>query len=51
MYCAIQVCEKGEIAKDIILVNTKRWLKPSGDLTPWIIGEHYQDKEFAKRMG
>ena len=44
-----KVCKEGGIAKDVILVNTKRGLKPSGDLIPWIIGEHYQDKEFLNR--
>ena len=36
-----KVCKEGGIEKDVILVNTKRGLKPSGDITPWIIGEHY----------
>ena len=51
IYCAIQVCEEGGIAKDIILSNSKRGMKPSGDLIPWIISEHYQDSEFAHLTG
>ena len=51
VYCTIQVCEEGEILKDVILANTKRGLKPSGDLIPWTIGEHYQEKEFPNMMG
>ena len=47
IYCAIQVCEEGGISKDVILTNNKRGLKPSGDLIPWTISEHYQDQEFA----
>ena len=47
VYCAIQVCEEGGISKDVILTNNKRGLKPSGDLIPWTISEHYQDQEFA----
>ena len=47
VYCAIQVCEEGGIAKDVISANNKRGLKPSGDLIPWTISDHYQDKEFA----
>ena len=47
IYCAIQVCEEGGISKDVILANNKRGLKPSGDLIPWTISEHYQDQEFA----
>ena len=46
-----KVCEEEGITKDIFLVNTKRGLKPSRDLTPWIIREHYQDKEFPNMMG
>ena len=42
MYIVLfKVCKEGRIAKDVILVNRKRGLKPSGDITPWIIGEHY----------
>ena len=48
IYCAIQVCEEGGISKDVILTNNKRGLKPSGDLIPWTISDHYQDQEFAK---
>ena len=52
MYIVLfKVCKEGRIAKDVILVNRKRGLKPSGDITPWIIGEHYQDKEFPNMMG
>lgn len=47
VYCAIQVCEEGGISKDVILTNNKRGLKPSGDLIPWTISDHYQDQEFA----
>ena len=47
IYCAIQVCEEGGISKDVILTNNKRGLKPSGDLIPWTISDHYQDQEFA----
>ena len=47
IYCAIQVCEEGGISRDVILTNNKRGLKPSGDLIPWTISEHYQDQEFA----
>ena len=47
IYCTIQVCEEGGISKDVILTNNKRGLKPSGDLIPWTISEHYQDQEFA----
>ena len=48
IYCAVQVCEEGGIPKDVILTNNKRGLKPSGDLIPWTISDHYQDQEFAK---
>ena len=48
IYCAIQVCEEGGISKDVILTNNNRGLKPSGDLIPWTISEHFQDQEFAK---
>ena len=51
VYCAIQVCEEGGISKDVILSNSKRGLKPSGDLIPWTISEHYQDNEFARMTG
>ena len=51
VYCAIQVCEEGGISKDVIMSNTKRGLKPSGDLIPWTISEHYQDNEFAHLTG
>ena len=47
VYCAIQACEEGGISKDVILTNNKRGLKPSGDLIPWTISDHYQDQEFA----
>ena len=46
-----KVCEEGGIAKDVVLANTKRGLKPSEGLTPLTIGEHYQDKEFQNMMG
>ena len=39
-----KVCKEGGIAKDVVFSNTKRGLKPSGDLISWIIGEQYQDK-------
>ena len=48
IYVAIQVCEEGGISKDVIISNNKRGLKPSGDLIPWTISDHYQDQEFAK---
>ena len=51
IYCAIQVCEEGGISKDVILSNSKRGMKPSGDLIPWIISEHYQDSEFGRLSG
>ena len=51
IYCAIQICEEGGISKDIILNNSKRGMKPSGDLIPWTISEYYQDSEFGHLTG
>lgn len=51
VYCAIQVCEEGGISKDVVMGNSKRGLKPAGDLIPWTISEHYQDTEFPRMTG
>ena len=51
IYAAIQVCEEGGIGKDVVLNNSKRGYKPSGDLIPWTMSENFQDNEFPNMVG
>ena len=51
IYAAIQICEEGGIGKDIVMNNSKRGYKPSGDLIPWTVAENYQDNEFPNMIG
>ncbi|CAH8567774.1 unnamed protein product [Dicrocoelium dendriticum] len=49
--CVLQVCLEGRINKDRVLRGLSRGLRPSGDLIPWTISQHFCDSEFGELSG
>lgn len=49
--CVLQVCLEGRINKSRVLRGLSRGLRPSGDLIPWTISQHFCDSEFGELSG
>eukprot|EP00922_Rhytidocystis_sp_ex-Travisia-forbesii_P066854 GHVS01099302.1.p1 GENE.GHVS01099302.1~~GHVS01099302.1.p1 ORF type:complete len:1062 (-),score=157.68 GHVS01099302.1:171-3356(-) len=51
VYCAIQVSVEGALSKDVIKQSLGRGLRPSGDLIPWTMSQHFIDEDFGLLTG
>eukprot|EP00921_Rhytidocystis_pertsovi_P009822 GHVQ01015775.1.p1 GENE.GHVQ01015775.1~~GHVQ01015775.1.p1 ORF type:complete len:1068 (+),score=107.09 GHVQ01015775.1:175-3378(+) len=51
IYCAIQVCIEGALSKEAIRRSLGRGLRPSGDLLPWTVSQHFVDEDFGALSG
>lgn len=49
--CAVQVALEGEIPAEMVVANTSRDKRPSGDLIPWTLSQQFLDKNFPKLNG
>uniref|UniRef100_A0A0G4FX21 RNA cytidine acetyltransferase n=1 Tax=Chromera velia CCMP2878 TaxID=1169474 RepID=A0A0G4FX21_9ALVE len=48
---AIQVCVEGQLTKDSIRAALGRGLRPSGDLLPWTLSQHFVEEDFGSLTG
>lgn len=42
---------EGEVSEESIRLALKRGVRPSGDLIPWTLSQHFQDSDFGKLSG
>ncbi|CAK0794876.1 unnamed protein product [Prorocentrum cordatum] len=48
---AIQVCMEGALSKESVRASLKRGLRPSGDLIPWTLTQHFLHDGFGQLSG
>eukprot|EP01069_Polyplicarium_translucidae_P004885 Polyplicarium_translucidae@DN2678_c0_g1_i3.p1 len=51
VYAAVQVALEGSLAKETVRDALGRGLKPSGDLIPWTLSQHFLDEDFGALTG
>lgn len=48
---AIQICAEGALSRDTVKASLKRGLRPSGDLIPWTLTQHFLHDSFGELSG
>ncbi|OLQ01371.1 UPF0202 protein KRE33 [Symbiodinium microadriaticum] len=48
---AIQICMEGALSQDSVKASLKRGLRPSGDLIPWTLTQHFLHDGFGQLSG
>lgn len=46
-----QVAIEGALSKDVVRQSLGRGLRPSGDLIPWTMSQHFVDEDFGSLTG
>merc|ERR1719199_2481751 len=48
---AIQICMEGALSKESVKASLRRGVRPSGDLIPWTLAQHFLNDSFAQLSG
>jgi len=48
---AMQVCMEGELSKETVKASLRRGVRPSGDLIPWTLTQHFLHDSFGQLSG
>jgi len=48
---AIQICMEGALTQETVKASLKRGIRPSGDLIPWTLSQHFLHDGFASLSG
>ncbi|CAK9065097.1 unnamed protein product [Durusdinium trenchii] len=48
---AIQICVEGALSQETVKASLKRGLRPSGDLIPWTLTQHFLHDSFGQLSG
>merc|ERR1719199_1411327 len=48
---AIQICMEGALSKETVNASLRRGIRPSGDLIPWTLAQHFLNDSFAQLSG
>lgn len=48
---AIQICMEGQISQESVQASLRRGLRPSGDLIPWTLTQHFLHEGFGQLSG